>query len=90
MLIASWWNWNSIVYAICLPTGLCGIIIEVQRGVRRLNLQAAGARGMNRLFAFLSRGEDRSYRLQPSLFRRVALKGLRVFARACVVARVDE
>ncbi|MEW5721231.1 MAG: hypothetical protein AB1817_21575 [Chloroflexota bacterium] len=77
--IAAWWNWNSIVYAICLPTDLCGIIREAQRGARQLNLQSAGAGGMNRLFAFLSRGEDRIHRLQPSLF-----------ARVCVVARVNE
>ncbi len=71
--------------AICLPTDLCGIIIAAQRGERRLNFQSAGARGVNRLLAFFSRGEDVIFRAPPSLLRRIVLKGVRVFLRAGVL-----
>ncbi len=68
----------------CSPAYLCGIIIMVQRGERRVNLRSGWARGVNRWLALLSRGEGIVHHPQPGLFRRIVLKGLRVSLRAGV------
>jgi signal peptidase I len=65
----------------CSPAYLCGIIMLVQRGNHLVSLQSGWARSMNRWLAILSRGEKIVYHAQPGLFRRLALKCLRISLR---------
>lgn len=71
--------------AICAPGNLCGIIMVIERNSHRMNLRTRGARALSHLLALLSRAESEIYRAQPGLFRRVALKGLRVSLRVGVL-----